>query len=189
MDALLWVDIETTGLDPNTDYLLEIAWQFTTLGGAALGDVRHHISAYWPRHDSVAYPWPQVVVDMHVASGLLDDIYNPEVPKAPMAQAIRSALRNDIASAKIGDGVETIYLAGSSVHFDRSFIERKMPGALDGVSHRHFDVSTLKILWQMSTGEKFTSRAPHQPEHRAVNDIKNSQEDAFDILAYVTERF
>ena len=66
-----------------------------------------------------------------------------------------------------------LYLAGNSIHQDRKFIEREMPGLNKRLHYRMLDVSAWKIYFENARNKKFI-----KPEnHRALEDINGSIEE------------
>ncbi len=61
-------------------------------------------------------------------------------------------------------------LAGSSIHFDHAFLAVHMPRFAARLSHRHYDVSAIKLFCQSLGADKF----PKAEAHRAKDDIAES---------------
>jgi oligoribonuclease len=168
-DLLVWVDIETTGLDPKTDAILEIACVITD------GDLRDRSTAFSmitdaARDRAFSSMHPRVQ-DMHLASGLwgasLTSKYAPDDACAMLAEYI---------SNRIPDGYRPP-LAGSSVHFDRAFLGEHAPLALERLHYRNLDVSSVReavLRFWPQVGE------PREPAHRALADVRAS----IALLAY-----
>lgn len=180
---LLWVDIETTGLNPVTNAVLEVGWGITYEHLEWLVEpksrlVTHHVSVADLRGTAA-----EVVQEMHDQSTLWHDM---EISDSLRLEDIEDEILKDIQS--VDDHV--IYLAGASVHFDRSFLEPKMPRLFKKVHHRHYDVSTLKMFFE-SLG--VLELHPSIPVHRAAQDIRDevtsagnywgSMMDTLDIMA------
>ena len=66
---------------------------------------------------------------------------------------------------------EPVMVAGFSVHFDLSFVHEHMPRLATQLSHRVYDVSTMKTLFK-SVGH--TDVITNDNKHRANHDIDNS---------------
>lgn len=133
----LWYDLETTGLDPERDRILEIA---AVLTGPDLVPVqRWHLPVRAPQY--VLTNLTPFILDMHTKNGLL-----AEIPGGvSLAQA------EDVLLSMISN-VDKPILAGFSIQFDRGFTKHWMPTFESKLSHRMLDVSSLKMLYRDATG-------------------------------------
>lgn len=137
---ILFLDLETSGLDPHADRVLEL--------GAILVDGQLEEVARW-RSLIGRPPIEQMVgtVDMHRASGLLaelEEIEDRDDYVALVAHAERSILNWLVLEQEIP--ARSLELAGYSIHFDRTFVRAQMPRLDSWLSHRMIDVSTLRQL-------------------------------------------
>jgi oligoribonuclease len=161
--ALLWIDLETTGFDPIRDKVIEWAAIITDLAGDPIADADGRVRVP-PR---LRHGMP--AADFHKSTGLwerivwADDDRDAELSAAAADRAIASL----IAAATGAD----VLLAGSSVHFDRGFINHHMPRVRRMLHHRQVDVSSLVVLLS-SLG--VPSPGPRRERHRAVEDIEDS---------------
>jgi oligoribonuclease len=64
-------------------------------------------------------------------------------------------------------------LAGSSVHFDRSFIRNWMPRLDRRLSHRHMDVSAIRMFFD-SVGYHSVGEKTRPTMHRSLEDTQDS---------------
>ena len=161
---LLWIDLETTGIDPVNDHILEVAWRVTNDSLIPWSVTRSHVVSPSPQ------AWKQLketpfVMDMHIENGLLDDIDNEFVEKL----VIEDIEDQILADVNIVDGPWMV--AGSSVHFDLAFIREHMPRLAEKLSHRIYDVTTLKTLFK-SVG--YVDDIRNDFKHRASSDIDNA---------------
>lgn len=171
MNYLLWVDLETSGLDSQCCSIIEAAWSVTPY---LHKDMAQHPAV----HSNVIFAdeltyWQDKAKEMHKASGL----YNLCRLMGNVEEGVQS-LR--VVEAKINDALNAVttndnvfYLAGSSIHFDRSFLNVHMPGVASRLHYRLFDVSAQKMLME-SMGFSFEGLT-HKP-HRAAADLRNSYE-------------
>lgn len=160
---LLWLDLETTGIDPVNDHILEVAWRITNDSLIPWSVNKSHIIR--PTKEA----WTQLketpfVMDMHIENGLLADIDADEC--LVMLEDAEDEILKDV---NIVDGPWMI--AGSSPHFDLSFLREHMPRLADKLSHRVYDTTTLKTLFK-SVGHVDDIR--NDDKHRAASDIDNS---------------
>jgi len=135
-DNLVWMDLEMTGLDPETDTILEIATIIT--------DKNLNILAEGPsmaiHHDrqtlEVMNEWCK---KQHAASGLSGRVL---ASKTSLAQAEAETL----AFIRQYTTERTAPLCGNSIHQDRRFLVRYMPQMEAYLHYRIIDVSTIKEL-------------------------------------------
>lgn len=143
---MVWFDIETTGIEPEENVMLEVACMVTDRYGYVLGSFETLVrdTQYRPGETrSKAVPFVQ---EMHDKSGLWDEIDNASTWEWGMGEA------HDQLEQFIGQYFplprtreQLIPIAGSSVHFDRGWINYYMPGLLSlYFNHRDIDVSSTK---------------------------------------------
>lgn len=156
---LLWVDIETTGLDFVNDDILEVAYVATTMRG----DILPHVAHVYVNGD-VSKIQNDYVLQMHLDNGLLAD--HPDQYQYTH-QSVAKMIDNFAEDVKT-EGYEQVFLAGASVHFDRTFLETRGEHTFKHLSHRHVDISTMKLSLGAigkSLGQKIV------PRHRAWWDV------------------
>lgn len=162
---MVWIDCEMTGLDLGKDALIEIAALVTDGDLRVLGegvDVVIHAG------DEVLDSMPDVVREMHEASGLTEASRQSTVTLAQAEQQVLDYVRRFVPDARSSP------LAGNSVATDRSFIARDMP-ALDAHLHyRVVDVSSIKELCRRWYPRIYYAQPPKGLSHRALADIIES---------------
>lgn len=160
--TLLWLDLETPGLDPYMG-ILEVAWQLTTLELEPLTELRTHVI----RPTDQQLRWVdenEYVRDMHETSGLAADlrVFTSTVPR----QVAEVRIIDDLTTHAHGD---TIQLAGASVHFDKAFLAMWMQSLNGMLSHRVYDTSTLKTFFEE---QGIQHGIENEGQHRAANDVR-----------------
>jgi oligoribonuclease len=163
---LVWVDLEMTGLDPETCVIVEIA---TIVTDQDLAVVAEGPSLVIRPPDEALARMSAFVRDLHGKSGLLDRIQASTVTRADAERETLAFLERHAAKG-------TSPLCGNSVWKDRAFLEREMPEVVGFLHYRMIDVSTLKELVRRWYPAPF--HAPKKKEaHRALDDIRESIEE------------
>ena len=159
------MDLEMTGLDPDTDVVVEIATLIT--------DDDLAIVAEGP--DLVVHQPPEVldrmgdfVRAMHTKSGLLEAIGTSTTTLAEASEATMAFLREHIDEAR------TVPLCGNSIGTDRRFLLRWLPEIEEFLHYRSIDASTIKELARRWHPEVFKSAPDKAGGHRAMDDIRES---------------
>ena len=146
----LWIDLETTGLDIHHDAILEVAWTLTDeeltmltplrsrltflnvpepkpLFSVAMGsDGRHRHSGDCLEECDEISP---VVREMHVASGLFDDLSATTLLELiTVASDIERFIFDDLASIEFRSGMDRLVLSGAGVsHFEADILPLHFP--------------------------------------------------------------
>jgi len=172
-DRLVWVDMEMSGLQPETDRILEIAMIVTDgdLNIVAEGPVLvvHQEDAVLDRMDA----WNK---GTHGKSGLIDKVKASTLTEADVEEACLAFLKQHVKSS-------ISPMCGNTIHQDRRFMNRYMPKLEAYFHYRNIDVSTIKELckrWQPEIAKGFSK----QQAHTALADIIESVEE----LRYYREK-
>ena len=162
-DHLVWMDLEMTGLDVETDVILEIATVITDgdLNLVAQGPVLavHRDEATLAAMDS----WN---TKHHAESGLVERVRRSAVGQTE-AEAVT------LAFVERHCAPQTAPLCGNTVWQDRRFLMRYMPVLNAYLHYRIVDVSTVKELarrWNPRLLDDFKKKNAH----RALDDIRES---------------
>ena len=171
-ETLLWLDLETTGLEPRDNSILEVAAFTAPLDNPfTLTPLYESVLRYEGSQELL----DPTVLEMHTKNGLLDECTRTDVTLFHAEEAILSRLpTND----------HPFILAGSSVHFDHSFLRYWMHGFNKRISHRHYDVSAIKLFAQ-SLG---MPKLPKAEAHRAAADVMESVAHAKAVAQWFEER-
>jgi len=117
------------------------------------------------------------VKEMHTKNGLLARVRSSETSVRIAEKEVMALV---LEHCGMGEGV----LAGNSIHTDRAFITRYMPG-LDRVLHyRMLDVSSLKVLTR-AWFPKAPGRSKVDATHTVLSDLRAS----IGELAYYQQTF
>ena len=160
---LIWIDLEMTGLDPNTHKIIEIATIVTDsqLNILAEGPVLaiHQTADELQKMDD----W---CTNTHTQSGLVTRVQNSNINEA-QAQAQTIAFLEQW----VPKGASPI--CGNSVGQDRRFLYQYMPELEAYFHYRYLDVSTIKELTRRWKPEALTG-FQKQGTHLALDDIRES---------------
>lgn len=171
---LIWIDLEMTGLNPDTDLIIEIATIVTDkeLNILAQGPVIavHQSDAALAAMDD----WNQL---HHGQSGLIERVKASTIDDAEAERLTIEFLQQWVPA-------NTSPICGNSIGQDRRFLVRYMPKLEAYFHYRNIDVSTLKELaarWAPALKDGFKK----QTKHQALDDIIESIEE----LRYYREHF
>ncbi|GAP91905.1 putative RNA exonuclease rex2 [Rosellinia necatrix] len=167
-DALVWIDCEMTGLDPDREEIIEIFCIITTgtlevVDDGGWGVVVHQTQERMDMMDD----W---CTQTHARSGLTASVIASEVTPEQAAEGLLAYIKRYIPQEK------TALLAGNSVHADRAFL-RKEPykKVVEHLHHRILDVSTIKEAARRWCPDEVLRNAPRkQGLHQAKEDILES---------------
>jgi oligoribonuclease len=163
-DRLVWIDCEMTGLDIERDALVEIACLVTD-GNLNLLDEGVDLIIKPPAE--ALETMPDVVREMHTASGLLDELPGG-IAVTEAAELVLDYVRGHVAEPK------RVPLCGNSIATDRWFIARDMP-ELDAYLHyRMVDVSSIKELARRWFPRAYFASPDKHGGHRALADVRES---------------
>jgi len=159
VDPLLWVDLETTGLEERDGLILEL--------GMILTDSRLRVVAEFQRvvhvHrliDRFGDGIPPHVLDMHSRSGLFAEVEQP----GPCLGLVEDQALEWVEEHDAGG----LHMAGSGVGFDRRWMRRHMPRLAAVFHYRNHDLTTLR---------RFFREEKSSTPHRALEDLRINVED------------
>jgi oligoribonuclease len=172
-ENLIWIDLEMTGLDPDSDRILEIATLVTDkeLRVLAEGPV---IAVH--QSDAVLAAMGEWCTRQHGQSGLTQRSRESRVDEAETERRTLEFLRQYLPP-------NASPMCGNSICQDRRFLARHMPQLERFFHYRNLDVSTLKELakrWAPAAAAGFTKESTHL----ALADIRDSVAE----LKYYRER-
>jgi oligoribonuclease len=159
---LVWIDLEMTGLEVETQVILQAALIITNERLEILSEEAYDI---WQPESAFVNMTP-FVQDMHEKNGLLKRVRASRVElKFAEAQMLGTIAAWCTYQAT---------LAGNSIWQDRKFIDKYMPGLSSFLHYRMLDVSALKTVAQRWYPPACQFKKPSVREHDALVDIRNS---------------
>lgn len=163
---LVWLDMEMTGLNPDSDTILELAMVVTD---ADLNVVAE--SAAWAVHqtDAVLAGMDDWNTRTHGASGLTQRVRDSAMGMQAVEQAAIKFMQT-----WVGKGVSP--MCGNSICQDRRFMARYMPQLTEWFHYRNLDVSTLKELCKRWRPD-LSAQVQKTGAHTALADIHESIEE------------
>lgn len=163
-DRIVWIDCEMTGLDLERDALIEVAVLVTDSELSILGEGVDVVIAC---DDHALESMPDVVREMHTASGLLDELATG-VTMQQAQDSVLSYVRQHVPDPRKAP------LAGNTVGTDRGFLARDMPDLEQHLHYRIIDVSSVKELSRRWFPRAYYNAPKKSGGHRALADIRES---------------
>jgi oligoribonuclease len=172
--ALVWLDMEMTGLDPDRDRVIELAMVITNGQLELVAE-----SAVWAVHqpDAVLDAMDEWNKKTHGKSGLIERVKTSALGEAEVEAQALEFLKRHVPAGKSP-------LCGNSICQDRRFMARHMPKLEAWFHYRNLDVSTLKELCKRWKPE-IAKGVKKGGKHEALADIHESIEE----LKYYREHF
>jgi len=158
---LLWLDLETTGLDPKEHSILEVAAILTDGRLQEISRYEAVVHQVQPALDNMS-PW---CLATHTETGLLEEVRKSNKSELKVEEELLAFITRHVQSD------DTVLLAGSSIHFDRSFIKEKWPEFDKRLHYRMLDVSSFKEAYRLYHSFEL---APSKARHRALKDIEGA---------------
>ena len=162
-DNLVWIDMEMSGLNPDTDVVLEVALILTNSALEIVAEgpdlIIHQDASLFEKMDN----WNQ---EHHTKSGLWKSVLDSKVSTEEAEDQVMAFLEANLFA-------KTSPLCGNSIAQDRLFLRKFMPRVDQFLHYRMIDVSTIKELvkrWY----PKGTSSPSKLNAHRALDDIRES---------------
>ena len=157
---LIWIDLEMTGLDTQSDQIIEIA---TIVTDSNLNEVASGPELVIRQSKDVMDAMDEWNTRQHGNSGLTKRVLESTMSVREAEVLTLKFLRQHVKPGKSP-------MCGNSICQDRRFMARLMPDLEAYVHYRNLDVSALKILaerWAPDVAKGFSKES----SHRALDDI------------------
>jgi oligoribonuclease len=160
---LIWIDLEMTGLNPDTDRIIEAAIVVTDSNLETIAEapvlVVHQPNEVLDGMDS----WNK---STHGKSGLIEKVKASALDETAVEAQMVEFLKEYVPA-------RTSPMCGNSICQDRRFLARWMPKFEDYFHYRNLDVSTIKELAKRWKPEVVQGMKKHG-KHEALADIYES---------------
>ena len=173
-NALIWIDLEMTGLNPETDRIIEIA---TIVTDAELKTIAEGPVLAIHLSDEILAGMDEWNTRTHSNTGLTERVKAASLTEADGERETLAFLQQYVAK-------NSSPMCGNSICQDRRFLARLMPELEAWFHYRNLDVSTIKELarrWKPEIANGFNKKGTH----KALDDIRESIEE----LKYYREHF
>jgi oligoribonuclease len=169
---LIWLDMEMTGLSPDSDRIIEVAMVITD------GDLE--VVAESPvlvvhQADEVLDGMDAWNKSTHGKSGLIDKVKASRLDEAMVEKQMLEFLAEYVP-------IRTSPMCGNSICQDRRFMARWMPQLEAYFHYRNLDVSTLKELakrWKPEVAQGVKKHGKHEALadiYDSINEMKHYRE-------------
>jgi len=162
-NRLVWIDMEMTGLKPDSDRIIEVAVVVTD---GDLGVVAEAPVWVVRQSDATLDGMDDWNKGTHGRSGLIDKVKAASLDESAVEAAALAFLREHVPP-KISP------MCGNSICQDRRFLARWMPALEDYFHYRNLDVSTLKELVRRWKPDLMKG-IPKEGKHEALADVYES---------------
>jgi oligoribonuclease len=164
-EPLVWIDLETTGLNVEEDTILEIACIVTD---GTLEEIYEGPDLVIRKDKPTLRKMSEWCLNQHGNTGLIEACLSSTTNIQQAEETIIQFVKTHIPSNNIG------LLAGSSVHFDKEFLRKEMPTLFNYLHYRIVDVSSVGELVKRWFPTVMRRRPRKSGNHRALADIKDS---------------
>lgn len=162
-ENLIWIDLEMTGLDTQSDLIIEIA---TIVTDSELNELAEGPMLAIHQSDAIMSGMDEWNTNQHGKSGLTERVKNSTLTVEDAENETLEFLRKYVSKGASP-------MCGNSICQDRRFMARLMPELEDFFLYRNLDVSTLKELakrWSPDVAKSVVKSGAHL----ALDDTRDS---------------
>ncbi|MGE0009738.1 MAG: oligoribonuclease [Candidatus Babeliales bacterium] len=162
----VWIDLEMTGLNIETEHILEIA---TIITDDQLNILDEGPNLVIHQPDNILMNMSPWCLEQHGKTGLIR-------ASQDSTTTVEDAAEQTLMFIQLYCPRNTGILAGSSIWQDRIFLSKYMPGIVEYLYYKQIDVSSVKELitrWYPNDPDANTTK---KDAHRALDDIRESIE-------------
>lgn len=173
-NKLIWLDMEMTGLEPDSDRIIEVAMVVTDSQLNVLDQSEVYVVH---QSDAVMNGMDEWNTKTHGRTGLTERVRASSLSETEVEAALLAFMQQHVAE-------RVTPMCGNSIGQDRRFMARWMPKLEAYFHYRNLDVSTLKELckrWKPDVYKGVVKKGKHE----ALADIMESIEE----LRYYRENF
>lgn len=167
-----FLDLETTGLDENTCFILEMGVKVTDVDYRVIDEFNIVVHQSRSRLRSMN-AWCR---KQHLKSGLIRESQESLVSLTEAQHALLKWMDKHYF-------MSNVILYGNSIHFDRKFIKKYLPLIEKRLSYRMVDITSFKIVFETKFGVEVEKR---DSEHRVLDDIDDSINELKTYVKYIT---
>jgi len=172
---LVWIDMEMSGLNPDSDRVLEVAAVVT---GPELDVIAEGPVLVLHQPARVLDGMDRWNTATHARSGLTDKVRGSALDEEHASDLLIDFLRPLVPAGKSP-------MCGNSICQDRRFMARWLPRLEAFFHYRNIDVSTLKELarrWQPEAARSFEKKSRHEALadiYESIDELKHYRKEIF----------
>jgi oligoribonuclease (3'-5' exoribonuclease) len=190
--CFFWLDLETTGLDPKKNKILEASWCFDVfLEGVHLVKPSFHEQELTIQEKECLHAFIQndisdleesfdpIAKSIHEKSGLWEIYKQKQESEGISVTELEKSLLSELNIFKqvflfVYESDIEFFLSGSSINFDKSFLLEQMPLLAKKLHYRVFDVSVF-LLRDLARNQVEEKRKRSSSIHRSSSDLVKSR--------------
>lgn len=165
-ERIVWIDVETTGIDANKEHLLQVAC-IVTDGNLVELDKGYEQKVYYSQENAkeMRFNADPYVQNMHDVTGLWKALPSG-VKLEEMSNSLLSYIKGFVPDAR------TARLGGNSITLDRNFLHANVPDVLNHLHYRSYDITSISGFFELYV----PGVGPFEKKlaHEALGDIQES---------------